>query len=144
GKERFADYTRKFGYGNADVNGDPEHDGLTFSWINSSLRISPLEQVAFLTRLVKRQLGVSQHAYAMTEKLTEFGVVPGGWKVYGKFGASSGWGWYVGWASKGERTLVFARLVRTDDSQPANVLTGPWARDGFLADFPQLVGSAAP
>lgn len=142
GKERFADYTRKFGYGNADVNGDQENDGLTFSWINSSLRISPLEQVAFLTRLVKRQLGVSRHAYAMTEKLTEFGFIPGGWKLHGKFGASSGWGWYVGWASKGERTLVFARLVRKDDSQPKDVLTGPWARDGFIADFPQLIDSA--
>ena len=143
GRNRFADYTRKFGYGNANVSGDPEHDGLTFSWIGSSLRISPLEQVSFLTKLVKRRLGVKQQAYEMTEKLTEFGVVPGGWKVHGKFGAASVLGWYVGWASKGGKTVVFARLVREDDSQPEDMLTGPWARDGFLADFPQMVGSAA-
>jgi beta-lactamase class D len=143
GRERFADYTRKFEYGNADVNGDQKHDGLTLSWIGSSLQISPMEQVSFLTRLVNRRLGVSEHAYAMTEKLTEFGPMLDGWKVHGKTGASSGWGWYVGWASKEGRTLVFARLIRTDDSQPKDVFTGDWAREGFIADFPQLIDSFA-
>jgi beta-lactamase class D len=100
-----------------------------------------MEQVSFLTRLVNRRLGVSEHAYAMTEKLTEFGSILDGWKVHGKTGASSGWGWYVGWASKEGRTLVFARLIRTDDSQPKDVFTGDWARDGFIADFPQLIDS---
>lgn len=139
GKARFADYARRFDYGNADVGGDAQHDGLTLSWIDSSLRISPLEQVGFLTKLVNRQLGVSQQAYAMTETLTEFGIVADGWLVHGKVGAAGGWGWYVGWASKGQRTLVFARLVREDDAKPRNMLTGPWARDGFLADFPYLL-----
>ncbi|MGI4720516.1 MAG: class D beta-lactamase [Janthinobacterium lividum] len=142
GMERFAAYVRKFEYGNADVRGDAEHDGLTLSWIGSSLRISPLEQASFLARFVNRRLGVSAHAYEMTEKLTEFGSLSGGWKVHGKYGSSSGWGWYVGWASKGARTLVFARLIQKDDSQPKDVLTGPWARDGFLAEFPHLTGSA--
>ncbi|MGJ7917324.1 penicillin-binding transpeptidase domain-containing protein [Massilia sp. LXY-6] len=67
GRERFADYTRKFEYGNTDVNSDQKHDALTLSWIGSSLQISPMEQVSFLTRLVKRRLGVSEHAFAMTE-----------------------------------------------------------------------------
>lgn len=143
GKERFAAYVRTFDYGNMDVDGDREHDGLTLSWLNSSLRISPLEQVSFLTKLVNRRLGVSQHAYTMTEKLIEHGAVPGGWRMHGKYGSAGGWGWYVGWASKGERSLVFARLVRRDAALPKNVSTGPWTRDGFIADFPQLIGSAA-
>ncbi|WP_372072076.1 penicillin-binding transpeptidase domain-containing protein [Tistrella mobilis] len=42
GAERFAGLTRDFGYGNADVSGDAGADnGLTRSWIGSSLRISP-------------------------------------------------------------------------------------------------------
>lgn len=142
GKERFADYTRKFDYGNADVTGDREHDGLTLSWINSSLSISPLEQVSFLARFVNRQLGVSPYAYDMTARLTEYGPVTGGWNLHGKFGAAGGRGWYVGWASKGGRTLVFARLIQSDDSQPKDVPTGEWTRDGFIADFPHLIDPA--
>jgi beta-lactamase class D len=142
GKERFADYTRKFDYGNADVTGDAEHDGLTLSWINSSLRISPLEQVSFLTRLVNRRLGVSPHAYEMTARLTEYGPVAGGWDLHGKTGAAGGWGWYVGWASKGSRTLVFARLMQSDDSRPKDLPAGEWTRNGFLADFPGLIDTA--
>lgn len=140
GPERFAGYTAKFGYGNADVSGDRAHDGLTLSWINSSLRISPVEQVAFLTRLVNRRLGVSAHAYDMTARLTEFGGVAGGWDMHGKTGSAGGWGWYVGWLSKGARTLVFARLNHTDNAQPKDVPTGVWTRDGFIADLPDLLG----
>ena len=142
GKERFAGYTAQFEYGNADLSGDREHDGLTLSWINSSLRISASEQVSFLTRLVNRRLGVSPHAYDMTAKLTEFGPVPGGWDMHGKTGSAGGWGWYVGWVTKGTRTLVFARLIQTDDAKPKDVPTGEWARDGFIADLPNLIGPA--
>lgn len=138
GNERFAAYVHRFDYGNADVAGDAAHDGLTLSWIGSSLAISPLEQLSFLARLVRRQLGVRTHAYAMTARLTAFGHVAG-WDVHGKTGAADGWGWYVGWASQGTRTLVFARLVRSDGTQPAAIPAGAWSRDGFIAEFPELV-----
>lgn len=139
GKARFAAYVRTFGYGNADVSGDADHDGLNLSWIGSSLQISPLEQLRFLGKVVNRQLGVSKHAYDMTAALTEFGPVPGGWNVHGKTGASSGFGWYVGWASRGPRTLVFARLIRKDESQAQDVPVGVLARDGLIAAFPELL-----
>lgn len=139
GKEGFARYVTKFKYGNADVSGDAKNDGLTLSWIASSLAISPLEQLAFLGKVVKRQLGVSQHAYDMTAALTQFGPLPGGWNVNGKTGAAAGFGWYVGWASHGTRTLVFARLIEKDESQPQDVPAGVLARDGFIAAFPALL-----
>lgn len=142
GPQRFAGYVRRFGYGNADVTGDAQHDGLTLSWIGSSLAISPLEQVDFLTRLVRRRLGVSAHAYDMTARLTAFGRIAGGWNMHGKTGAASGWGWYVGWAAQDERTLVFARLVRDDASRPEGMSNGEWARNGLLADFPALARAA--
>lgn len=139
GKERFAAYASKFKYGNANVSGDAEHDGLTMSWISSSLQISPLEQLTFLGKVVNHQLGVSQHAYIMTAALTTFGRLPGGWSVNGKTGAASGFGWYVGWASDGPRTFVFARLIKKDETQPREISAGVLARDGFIADFPALV-----
>lgn len=143
GAPRFAAYTRRFDYGNADVTGDTAHDGLALAWIDSSLRISPLEQTAFLTRLVKRRLGVSAHAYEMTARLTEFGPVAG-WDMHGKTGAAAGYGWYVGWAAQGARTLVFAHLIRRDNTQPKDVPAGESARAGFIADFPQLLNEPVP
>jgi beta-lactamase class D len=141
GMARFAAYARQFGYGNADVSGDAENDGLTMAWIASSLRIAPVEQLTFLGKLVNRQLGVSAHAYDMTAKLTQFGQHPDGWDIHGKIGAASGYGWYVGWATKGPRTLTFARLIRKDDTQPEDVPAGVLARDALIAEFPQLLGN---
>jgi beta-lactamase class D len=138
GPARFGAYVRQFGYGNQDMAGDAEHDGLTLSWIGSSLQISPLEQLDFLGKLVNRRLGVSGHAYDMTAALTRYGIV-NGWDLHGKTGASSGLGWYVGWATKDGRSVTFARLVRSDDTQPEAMSTGVWAREAFLAEFPGLL-----
>lgn len=146
GAERFAAYVRDFGYGNADVSGDPgQNNGLTRAWLTSSLEISPREQAAFLGRMVRRELGVTTAAYGMTAELAKIGQQPGGWTVYGKTGSGPSknadgakssarpWGWFVGWATKGERTVVFARLTR-DTSKPAQP-SGPAARDAVLADL---------
>lgn len=140
GKDRFAAYVRQFQYGNADVTGDAENDGLTMSWIGSSLRISPLEQLAFLRKLVNRQLGVSQHAYDMTAAITHYELAPDGWDIHGKYGAASGYGWYVGWAAKAGRTVTFARLIRKEKTDPQEVPAGVLARDAFIAEFPALMG----
>lgn len=146
GAQQFARYVKQFGYGNADVSGDAHHPGLTMSWIDSSLKISPLEQLAFLSRLVNHQLGVSERAYAMTNVLTAYGPVPGGWYMHGKFGAAAGYGWYVGWASNARQTLVFARLIRKDASQPDDIPAGILARDALIAQWPVLAApyAAAP
>jgi len=141
GKTRFAAYTRRFEYGNADVSGDAKNDGLTASWLGSSLRISPLGQLSFLGKVVNRQLGVSERSYEMTARLTAFGQSPEGWRINGKTGSGSGYGWYVGWASKGERKYVFARLIQKDKADPQEVSSGALARDGLIAEFPSLVNA---
>lgn len=148
GEKRFAAYVSDFGYGNKDVSGDPgKHNGLTRSWLASSLEISPDEQVAFLHQLRTKKLAVSAHAYAMTEN-----VIPtfkaGDWEVQGKTGSgllrgkdgnldrTRPVGWFVGWARNGEREIVFTRLLLENRrlDQPASFI----ARDGFLADLPSL------
>jgi beta-lactamase class D len=143
GKARFADYTSRFQFGNADVSGDSTHDGLTLSWINSSLQVSPLEQLGFLNKVVNRQLGVNRHAYDKTYAITKIAGNHGGWEVHGKTGSSGssagGWGWFVGWTSKGGRTFTFARLIQDDDSQPKAVGAGLRARDAFVKELPALM-----
>ena len=151
GMDRFADYTKKFGFGNADVKGDKRHpDGLTHAWIDSSLKISPLEQVAFLTKLVSRKLPVSDHAFAMTEQITEVTKLDDGWDIHGKTGTgfpsnadgsddeTRGWGWFVGWSRRDGKTLVFARLIQDDGAAP-KAPVGLRARDAFLSEFPRQI-----
>jgi beta-lactamase class D len=150
GMSQFADYTKEFAFGNADVRGDKRHDGLTHAWIDSSLQISPIEQVAFLTKIVNHKLPVSEHAYEMTSQITEFTKLSDGWDIHGKTGTgfpenpdgsddeAHGWGWFVGWASRNGKTLVFARLVQDDGALPGQKPVGLRARDVFVADFPAI------
>jgi beta-lactamase class D len=151
GQVRFQQYATAFHYGNEDVSGDPgKNNGVMGSWIDSSLRISPLEQVAFLKKVVNRQLPVTPHAFDMTEQITEVAKLPDGWDVHGKTGTGSpgakgefdrahAYGWFVGWARKGSRTLVFARLIQ--DEKAENPPAGVRARDALLREWPGLVAA---
>jgi bla regulator protein BlaR1 len=146
GEERLARYLDSFNYGNRDASGDPgKHNGLTMSWISSSMQISPVEQVAFLRGVVNRQLPLSAHAYDMTAQVLKL-PAGGGWTAYGKTGTSSPvladgtldtsrqYGWFVGWATKGGRTVVFARLALGPTSGDSGA--GPRLRRQFLRDLP--------
>lgn len=147
GEARFNDYVRAFNYGNRDVSGDPgANNGLTRSWIGSSLQISPLEQVSFLREIVQRKLPVSAGAFDMTQALVDIGPQPGGWHVYGKTGTAASrtangkvaastpwWGWFVGWATKDGRTVVFARLTKAP-TRPA-VSASLTAKESVLRDL---------
>jgi beta-lactamase class D len=147
GQPRFAQYVRDFNYGNQDVFGKPAGlDGFPPSWINSTLAISPDEQVAFLRKIVMHELALRDDAYRMTARIIKFATTANGWDIYGKTGTGSpvlrkggsdrayAYGWFVGWATKGERTIVFARLVQ--DRKEQTVRAGLRVRDGFLRDLP--------
>lgn len=148
GQKRFQRYVTAFQYGNADVSGKPAYqDGVTGAWINSTLQISPVEQIAFLEKLVNRQLPVSAHAFEMTDRITEIATLPSGWDIHGKTGTGSpgddgrydaahAYGWFVGWATKGADKLVFARLIKDEQATQPNA--GIRARESLLADFPAL------
>jgi beta-lactamase class D len=153
GAARLADYARAFGYGNADFSGDPGKDnGLERSWISSSLKLTPRQQLVFLSRFVTGQLPVSSQATEATLSILQQRETADGWQVLGKTGSAyprnadgnfnraRGWGWYVGLASKGDAALVFVQLIQDEQREP--VSGGLRARDGFLAAWPDLVGAA--
>jgi beta-lactamase class D len=150
GLERFQKYVRAFGYGNEDVSGDAgKDDGLTHAWLSSSLKISPLEQLAFLEKLADRRLPVSAHAYEMTDKITQLAEPAPGWELHGKTGSGApiladgsydrahAYGWFVGWATKEKRRIVFARLAQ-DEKQEAES-SGYRARDALLKELPSVL-----
>lgn len=150
GPEELTHYAASFGYGNADMSGDPGYDnGLERSWIASSLKISPLEQVVFLGRLLERRLPVAARAIDQTMSIVEQ-ETSGGWIIRGKTGSAyprkadrsfdraRGWGWYVGWARRDGRTLVFARLDQDETRQ--SVPGGLRARDALLKEWEAIAG----
>lgn len=151
GEQRFASYVADFGYGNADVSRDPgANNGMTHSWLGSSLTISPREQAQFLSRILVGDVPVSAAAVETTKAIMpQFDS--GDWSVWGKTGTAlerkadgqpdfdRQLGWFVGWATKGDRTVVFVRFLR--DGGPVDGRAGQRARDSVLAELPALAGS---
>ncbi|UXN57791.1 class D beta-lactamase [Phyllobacterium zundukense] len=122
GAQRFSSYVGKFNYGNMDVSGEPgKSNGLSHAWI-TSLTISPREQTDFIRRMLAHELPVSPAAINKTMAIVPTFNTESGWRVHGKTG--SGWtrdtrgkiqrsrpeGWFVGWAERQGRVIVFARL----------------------------------
>ena len=48
----------------------------------------------------------------------------------------------MGWANKGERSLVFVRLIQDDKKEPGTA--GVRSRAAFLEELPALAAAAAP
>jgi len=144
GDKAFADYVKRFGYGNTDVSG-----GLTEAWLMSSLKISADQQVQFIRRFLTGRLSVSENAVDQTLAIIPHFEAGDGWDIQGKTGA--GWlrdkagktdydrplGWFVGWAMKDERRVIFARLLVDTKRYPDDPISYV-VRDGLIKDFPKL------
>lgn len=139
-------YVRSFDYGNRDLASVAGvDDAISVSEVSPTLRISPQEQTVFLRKVVNRELPVSAHAYDVTARLLKVDAPAGGWTVHGKTGTAPALladgtadrtqyiGWYVGWAVKDGRKLVFARLLQHPAGGPQ--YAGATARAGFLDDL---------
>ena len=105
------------------------HNGLTDSWLSSSLTISPKEQMYFLNKLVSNTLPVSRHAQEKTKNIMYQEVLTNGWELYGKTGNGSQLaddgtkmedrqvGWFVGFLRKDENVITFVQLIADDEKQ---------------------------
>jgi beta-lactamase class D len=109
GMARFQWYVDLLDYGNQDLSG-----GVTQAWINSSLKVSPREQVLFLKKLMQGELPVSEYAMQMTKKITFLEEIEG-WELHGKTGSGDLDGWFVGWIEKGGQLFLFAWNVRDEE-----------------------------
>lgn len=150
GDKAFGSYVRKLDYGNADTSGNPgTGDGLTRSWLSSSLQISAYEQAAFMRRVVARDLPLNRAAIDMAAGIIPSFEAADGWKVQGKTGSGSlrrkdgrlnparPIGWFVGWAEREGRRIAFARL-RIGAEQPSEP-SGLALRAIFLKELPTLM-----
>lgn len=149
GAQALTRYAQSFHYGNADFSGDPGYDnGLERAWIASSLQVSPREQAAFLRALALDALPVRPEAMERAREIVEVRQI-GNWVIHGKTGGAyprradrsfdyaRGWGWYVGWARNGDRTLIFVRLTQAHERSPGS--PGLLTRDAFLRQWSDLI-----
>jgi beta-lactamase class D len=89
----------------------------------------------------------------MTDRITEMPPLANGWSLHGKtgmafprladgsFDEAHAWGWFVGWAVKGGKTVVFAQLIQDDRKVPGTA--GVRARDAFLNALPVFLDTLA-
>lgn len=150
GRARLEQYVLKFAYGNKDASaGIIGRPGTDSAWIGGSLAISAREQTTFLRKLVREELPVSARAQQAAKAIIPRFRTGAGWAVSGKTGStwtySRAWvadknepiGWFVGWATLGDRDLVFARVSVGQGAY--GVPMGLLVRKQFLDDFDALV-----
>lgn len=108
-------YLDSIGYGNTDLSG-----GLGRYWMESSLKISPVEQVELLTRLCQGSLPF-QPENIMAVKDSLFLSSFNGNSLYGKTGTGNVEGknvngWFIGFVESDKDTYVFAANIQGEDS----------------------------
>ncbi len=118
GSGRMEAHLRRLRYGNQDTTG-----GLTQFWLDSSLKISAEEQIAFLSRLYRNDLPYSRRSQEIVKEIMLLRETPRG-TLRGKTGSGGdlrtgtfNLGWFVGWVEKDDTAWVFAtNLTRGENA----------------------------
>lgn len=110
GLDRMQQFIDTVGYGNRDLSG-----GIDQFWLTGGLRISPREQVDFITRLYRGDLPFSQETMAtvremMVNERTDSQVLRAktGWAILPE---AANVGWWVGWVEHESKVFVFATVL---------------------------------
>lgn len=111
GDERMRKYVEAFDYGNKDIGG-----GIDTFWLSGNLRISPLEQIRFIDKLLQDKLPVSERSMSIVRDIvpvdrTDNAVVHYKTGLLSDNGQPSGkayLGWLVGWVEHDDTVSCFA------------------------------------
>lgn len=131
GMEQVKDFVEQIGYGNQNPGRNPEN-----YWLDSTLEISPVEQVEMLQKLYDNTFGFQpQNIEAVKQAiLLETGE---GYSVYGKTGTGEKnginvCGWFVGYIETEEGPCFFAALLEGDSDATGSLaaqVTGEILKD---------------
>ena len=120
GSDRMQSYIDKVDYGNKDISG-----GITQFWEQSSLKISPREQVEILKRIYTYQIPISKGNIDIVKRIlvlskengaTLSGKTGSGLKGIGSFipqGTEDGYiiGWFIGYVERDNNVYYFATNI---------------------------------
>lgn len=116
-------YVQQIGYGNRLVEGD-----ISSYWINSSLKISPIEQIEMLKKFYYNQFGFSpENIKAVKDSIRLYSTDDG--TISGKTGTEeinghNTIGWFIGYIEKGSHTCFFATKIQNE-----TLASGPLATE---------------
>lgn len=117
------EYVKEIGYGNQLVEGD-----ISSYWINSALKISPVEQVEMLTKLYYNQFGFTpENIKAVKDSIRLYSMDEG--ILSGKTGTEeidglNTSGWFIGYVERDNHTYFFATNIQSD-----KLASGPLATE---------------
>lgn len=116
-------YIQKIGYGNRRMEGD-----LSSYWMDSTLKISPIEQVELLTKLYNNELGFSEANLKAVKDAILLSATDNG-SLSGKTGTiaingENRCGWFIGYIEKNDRTYFFATNIQCE-----KLASGPTAAE---------------
>jgi beta-lactamase class D len=127
GQGRMQSFVNRFGYGNRDISG-----GIDQFWLTGGLRISADEQVDFLRRFYKGQLGLSNTTTQTVKDLLVLEQTPqyrlsgkSGWAGLGEASAPQ-LGWLVGYLERDGNVYFFAMNIdikKNEDAAARLVIT---------------------
>ena len=131
GRDKMQEELKNLQYGNCDIsewNGSNINplEKLNGFWLDSSLKISPLEQVEVLSRIFE---GHSDYDSRNIEILKRIMLVDenDSQKIYGKTGSGNGEAWFVGFSeSSGERRYI---AIYLNDSEHRDQVSGNKAKE---------------
>jgi beta-lactamase class D len=121
GAERMQEYVAKFDYGNRDIDG-----AIDMFWLNGDLRVSAMQQIAFLQKLHDGKLPVSARSQEIVRDIMyieqiEFGTLRGKTGAVGiaqGHGDKATMGWLVGWLEHaGKPPYIFAMNIDVREPQ---------------------------
>ncbi len=103
GKEKLTEFVDEISYGNKNTSAE-----IPF-WLDSSLKISPKEQVDFLKNLFEHKLDIDNQHIETLKEIMRKDIINGG-ILYGKTGTSGEGnnGWFVGFYEKDNEKIYFA------------------------------------
>lgn len=114
GEKNMQSFVNRFHYGNEKAS--PE---LTTFWLKGDLRISAMQQIEFLYRIEKQQLGLRPESYQTLMDIFELRY-DHPFRLYGKtgWGAQDGQdiGWFVGFANWGKSRYLFATIMTSPEA----------------------------
>ncbi len=104
GLESMREHLALLEYGNQDTG-----EVVDRFWLDGPLRISPVEQAVFLSRLARYDLPLPDAVHVAVREISLVEKTPE-WSLYAKTGTDmhNAVGWWVGWVEKDDQVYAFA------------------------------------
>lgn len=132
GTDEIAKELNALSYGNCDISewngsGINPLEELNGFWLNSSLKISPLEQVQVLSKIFDQESNYSEENIAILKNIMLVNETDSQ-KIYGKTGSgSNGDAWFVGFSEKQGKKQYFA--IYLNDNMKKESINGNTAKE---------------